>query len=590
MLYRFLLFTLLVAGASAAPMTYTITGIGSGSWNTVPFSEAAFTLTFHSDTDAIVHGTSCCSGVDSTPAGTTGTANVSGFSPTAFAGDQAVFFNRSLLTAGIWHFNSPEYLTVTASAFAHDDLTSTIAPTGGTTYSYVTPLPLSTGAMLYFTSVHDVHYSQQPGNSGGEVSPVSVTPNDSTPAVGVPQTFTAVVADTAGASDVGGVDFQVLQVVGASYTPCWLYFNARTGTLTAVHQGGWAAPIPIGASGSVLTGDNCTVDTKGVTVSASGNNLSLSLPIAFTSTSDHPWNIYLAGQNIDNLSSDYSLMGTVTMPQPPPPPPTQKFQISVAPAAQTIPIGGGSADYTVTVTADGELTQPITFSAVAYLPKGYENSTPEVSFTFDPATLTGPGTTTMHVSTTPYIAGSLQLAVTGTSESFHAGGSAYLYVANDPPVITVKPDSGAGSSAKFILTWTDADNPTRVTNLNFLIAPTLDGQHACWIYWDLQQGMYLANDDGASWTPVRYGPYAYPTPTPTSNSQCTIDGANALYNDDPPRAGGNYLGYKYLVLPISFSSAFAGDKTIFVRATNEAGFDSGYQPLGTWTATAGQTQ
>jgi hypothetical protein len=96
--------------------------------------------------------------------------------------------------------------------------------------------------------------------------------------------------------------------------------------------------------------------------------------------------------------------------------------------------------------------------------------------------------------------------------------------------------------------------------------------------------MYLANDDGASWTPVPYGPYTYPRPTPVSNSQCTIDGAKAIYNNDPPRAGGIYLGYQELAVPISFSQAFAGGKTVYVRAMNDAGFDTGYQALGTWTA------
>jgi hypothetical protein len=53
-------------------------------------------------------------------------------------------------------------------------------------------------------------------------------------------------------------------------------------------------------------------------------------------------------------------------------------------------------------------------------------------------------------------------------------------------------------------------------------------------------------------------------------------------------AGGNHLGYKALILPISFSAAFAGDKTIFVRAANVVGLDTGYQALGTWTANEGQ--
>jgi hypothetical protein len=37
-------------------------------------------------------------------------------------------------------------------------------------------------------------------------------------------------------------------------------------------------------------------------------------------------------------------------------------------------------------------------------------------------------------------------------------------------------------------------------------------------------------------------------------------------------------------VPITFSPAFAGAKTVFVRATNDAGLSTEYQPLGTWTA------
>src|SRR6185312_3684705 len=150
--------------------------------------------------------------------------------------NQAIFLNRSEQTAGIWHFNSPDYLTVATPAFANDDLTSTIEPTAGTTFSYVTPLPLSTGGSLYFSSVHDVTYSQQPGNSSGLVSTISVTPKDSTPAVNETQTFTAVVADTAGAGDIGGVDFQVINEFGPSY-PCWLYFDAAANTLAVYAHG-----------------------------------------------------------------------------------------------------------------------------------------------------------------------------------------------------------------------------------------------------------------------------------------------------------------------------------------------------------------
>src|SRR3569623_214245 len=282
MTHRLLLLALLVTGASAAPMTYTISGVGSGSWNSHQFTEASFTLTFNADTGAIVHGTSCCSGADSTPAGTTASVSVSGFDSATLTGNQAIFLNPSEQTAGIWHFNSPDYLTLATPAFANDDLTTTVAPTAGTTFSYVTPLPLSSGGALYFSSVHDVTYSQQPGTPSGQVSTISVTPKDSTPALGATQTFTAVVSDTAGVSDIGGVDFQVLDEFGPSY-PCWLFFDASANTLAVYAHGTWRTPTPIGAPGSTLTGNACTVDTKAVTVNTSGNNLTLNLPNPITS-------------------------------------------------------------------------------------------------------------------------------------------------------------------------------------------------------------------------------------------------------------------------------------------------------------------
>lgn len=563
-------------------MTYTISGVGSGSWNSQPFTEASFTLTFNSDTGAIVHGTPCCSGADSTPAGTAATVTVSGFDPATLTGNQAIFLNRSEATAGVWHFDSPDYLTIATPAFANDDLTTAIPPTGGTTFSFVTPLPLSTGGSLYFNSVHDVKYSQQPGSPSGQVSTISVTPKDSTPGVNVTQIFTAVVADTAGASDVGGVDFQVINQLGSSY-PCWLYFNASANTLTVYAHGAWAVSAPIGSAGSTLTGDDCTVDTKAATVSPSGNNLSLNLPIAFTSYGDgvHPWNINLAAQNQENQGTGYSQMGTVTLPGPPP---AENFELSVDPGSQAIQ-PGGSADYKVTIAKIAGPDEAITFTGKAV---GIDDGS--VSITFNPATITGSGTTTMHVATTAEASpGTYQLEFTTKSpeisRTYGDMGGLVLYVANAPPVLTLKPNSGAGTSAQFVITWRDTDNPTPVSNLNFLVASTLDGRHSCWIYWDRSapQGLYLADDDGASWTGFQTGKLS-PGVHPVSNSQCTIDAANVVYNDDPPVAGGNHLGYKYLAIPISFAPGFAGAKSVYVRAANYSGFDTGYQALGAWTA------
>src|SRR6185437_4552032 len=154
-------FTLLLVATgllSAAPMAYTLTGTGTGYWNSQPFSNATFTITFTSDTSMIVHGTSCCGNTDSTPSGTSATVTVTGFAQTVLAGDQAIFMDHAGETAGIWHFNAAQYATVTNAVFAGDDLTTTIPPNtvSGTAWSYATPLALGTGGTLYFTSVQNV--------------------------------------------------------------------------------------------------------------------------------------------------------------------------------------------------------------------------------------------------------------------------------------------------------------------------------------------------------------------------------------------------------------------------------------------------
>src|SRR6185437_6958137 len=99
--------------------------------------------------------------------------------------------------------------------------------------------------------------------------------------------------------------------------PCWLYFNAPSNSLAvySIKDRNWGEPVPIGSSGSLLTSGQCTVDTTAVTVSLSGNNLSLNLPITFTSPgSGHPWYIDLAAQNKENQGTNYTQMGTVTIP------------------------------------------------------------------------------------------------------------------------------------------------------------------------------------------------------------------------------------------------------------------------------------
>jgi hypothetical protein len=67
----------------------------------------------------------------------------------------------------------------------------------------------------------------------------------------------------------------------------------------------------------------------------------------------------------------------------------------------------------------------------------------------------------------------------------------------------------------------------------------------------------FASDDGATWMTTASGGGS------ASNSQCSITPNSTV--------------------GVTFKPGFAGTKTIFVEASNGAGFDTGDQPLGGWT-------
>jgi hypothetical protein len=473
---------------------------------------------------------------------------------------------------------------VTNKVFANDDLTTTIpysAPVEGTTWAYSTPLPLSTGGTLYFTSVQGVDYSQRPGNSGSQISAISVSPGSSTMAVNTTQTFTAVVSDAAGAGDIAGLDLQFRDNTPSVPTTCWIFFNATNNTMAINYQNNWGAPTPIGSSGSTLTGDDCTVDTTAVTVSASGNNLTLNVPVTVTFADNNTWHIFVDAQNKENLDSGYTHLATVTVQSSSG---AQNFMVSLAPRETQYQPAGSSTQYTVTITTTGGFDQPITFQG--FSTPSQSGNTTQLSFAFNPATVTGPGTTTMTVtspaSATPDY---YSLVVSGVAQSLtQSSQPVQLRIDNAPPAITLSPTSGTGSSANFVLTWSDS---TQVSYLNLLIAPSLNGSNACWIFFDTtSRKLYLASDDVSSWTyayQVQSTPFNGPTTGPgASNSQCTF-GSNATWDADSGAVNGFHSGHNMLTIPVTFKPAFAGTKTTYVNGANGAGFVSGYQPMGGWT-------
>jgi hypothetical protein len=164
-----------------------------------------------------------------------------------------------------------------------------------------------------------------------------------------------------------------------------------------------------------------------------------------------------------------------------------------------------------------------------------------------------------------------RVLVTGTSQSLSTSASTGpLEASNVPPSNSITPNTGAGSAQTFTIQMRDR---IEIAGVNLLIAPSLSGQNACWIYFD-RSAVYLAADDGMTWTQV-----GVPGSGSGSNSQCSLNLTGASYGHGSTAQ----MDTKVLRLPVTFTPGFAGTKTLYVRAVNKAGFDSGYQALGGWT-------
>jgi len=135
---------------------------------------------------------------------------------------------------------------------------------------------------------------------------------------------------------------------------------------------------------------------------------------------------------------------------------------------------------------------------------------------------------------------------------------------------SVNPSSGSGTAQTFVFTFSDPAGWQSLGVENILINNFLDGRNACYLAYSAPlSALYLVGDDGGTLLSLpALGSGS------VKNSQCTVTGAGSS------AAGrGNTLT---LTLNISFSSAFAGNKVVYMAAGDVAHNNSGWQALGTW--------
>jgi hypothetical protein len=143
-----------------------------------------------------------------------------------------------------------------------------------------------------------------------------------------------------------------------------------------------------------------------------------------------------------------------------------------------------------------------------------------------------------------------------------------------PSVTGVTPGNSKSLTQTYIFNFADTNGWQDLAVLNILVNSAIDGRHACYIAYvpagASTGAVDLVDDAGDAGGP--YSAFMIPGTGTASNSQCSIAGTGATVT-----ASGNNLT---LTLPITFTTAFAGNQIVFLAARSNTQ-NSGWQAVGT---------
>jgi hypothetical protein len=445
------------------------------------------------------------------------------------------------------------------------------------------------------------------------VSVVSVTPSSGS---GLQQTFAFQYTDSNGATDLTQV--WLWFNTGLTYShgagSCLLYLVRPSNTLYLYSDvsESWLAPVTLGSSAS-LGHSLCSINVASSSVTLSGDELVLTLPVTFTTLFSGQKNIYMYGTN-GTINSGWQTMGTWTVPAPATP---------VVSVVSVTPSSGNGAQQTFTSqysdsSGATDLTQVwlwfntgLTLSQEGSSCLLYLSRAANQLFLYNdagsgwlPAAAVGASTTLSNsqcsvamnsVGVTPSgtnltlslaitfsagFAGTKNIYAYGVGASVNSGwqtmGTWSVPAAVSPgvSVVSVTPSSGSGLQQTFTFQYSDSNGATDLTQVWLWFNTGLTYSHgagSCLLYLVRPSNtLYLYSDVSESWlAPVTLGSSAS-----LGHSLCSINVASSSVT-----LSGDEL---VLTLPVTFTTLFSGQKNIYMYGTNGT-INSGWQTMGTWT-------
>ena len=214
----------------------------------------------------------------------------------------------------------------------------------GTTWTLTLPISFKStfvGARSTFAYIND-RAGHTPGWQqigtwtvpGTAVAPTeTVSPSSGSAAS---QTFQFTITDTNGSSDIGSAVIIINNGLNGT-NACYIYFDAIRQLVSLASNDGstWSQ---LGTSGSIQN-SQCAINSQGSGITASGNNVVLTLPITFPSTFLGGKGIYMLTSSRGSTTSGWQQVGSWTVPGTP-----------VVPAVSLSPTSGTGTTAVLTFT------------------------------------------------------------------------------------------------------------------------------------------------------------------------------------------------------------------------------------------------
>ena len=442
-----------------------------------------------------------------------------------------------------------------------------------------------------------VNWQQQGTWASPPVVTMAVTPSSGG---GAQQRFSFQVTDSLAAGDLSTIGVLFNSTASATGA-CAVIYNSAQNTLVLLTDAGAQPGSSIAPGSGSQQNSQCVLTGSGSSVSQSGNTLTLNLTFTFQAAFTGVKNVYMDAANPYEtvswlLEGTWAtvpvITGSVTPASGSGPQQTFSFQFSDSAGTADLTTAGALINATAATTGACAVIYNRSQNTLMLLTDS--GGQPAGSITPGSGTqqnsqciLTGAGsaasvsgnTLTLNLSL------SFQTAFDGVKNIYvdtadPSSTIAWQLVGSwaatpvGPSVVSVTPASGSGYQQTFSLRYSDSAGAADLSTVWVFITQNFGSTSAnsCVLYYaKAVNQLFLLNDAGTIWSSSA----APGAAIALSNKQCSVNVAAASAT-----ASGTDLNMN---LPVTFTSAYAGNKGVYMYASSAGGAVSGWQQEGSWS-------